>query len=365
MTRLLVTVLAISLTACSSAPKPSAAAEEAPRGRYRAEAGEMTVGIIAAASIRDDARNRDIALAIDYPTRATAASPVIVFSHAIGASELDYATYASHWASNGYVVVRVGHADAVRGFARNGENSIAPTTAAEWVKRAHDRVRDLDLVVDALPTIEQRYPELAGKVDATRVGVAGHAFGSLAALLAGGVRTEPDGPSHDRARIKAVLAMSPPGPGERRGLSSKSFAGLTLPSLFLTGTKDIGGDETETPQWRIQGFEATAPGDKWLVVLNGAGRNTFSGLVIDEHARQRPINDPWAPGVSSPRDPDSATRRLPGQSGQGYSAAPRSVVGHARIVTLAFWDAYLRDDAAGRELLQGLTSRGWAEVRQR
>lgn len=359
MKRLVMIVIAAFAAACASAPPPAGetAAAKENGSRYGREAGESTVGVIPDAVVPDEARKRDIQLAIDYPTRAVS-TPVIIFSHAVGASELAYSAYASHWASHGYVVIRVGHEDAVRGMHRQPDATLVEGTPAEWVRRAHERARDLKLVIDALPTLHQQYPELAGKMDVARIGVGGHAFGSLAAMLTGGVRTSPDLTVLLDPRVKAIVAMSPPGTGERRGLVTESFRTLTAPTLFLTGTLDAGGDETEPPAWRREGFDAAAPGDKWLVSLTGAGKNTFSGLLMDEPVKDRP-------DLTDPRyraDPNlMPDRRNTGEMG-GLS---RSVLAHARSITLAFWDAYLRDDAAGRELLTGVGARGWGEVTQK
>jgi len=225
----------IALMACATPRGPEADSDtDEPRSRYSAESGSTPVGAIPEATLRDRERQRDVGLSIDYPTSA-GPHPLIIFLHGFGGSGRGYVGLSSHWASNGYVVIKPTHVDSTR---------LADITASSLA----DRVADVKFVIDSIPALEEKYPELKGKIDTTRIGVGGHSLGSLTAMLIGGARTFPGARSYADPRVKAVVAMSPQGPRESWGLTKESWAEVRTPMLFMTGDRDQGIDESETPE---------------------------------------------------------------------------------------------------------------------
>lgn len=338
------TLVAALAAACATTPDPKTAAdgdprEKDPKFRYGVNPGPSPVGAIPDVIIKDDARNRDVKITIDYPTRA-ANNPLVVFSHAVGGSNRSYAGLASHWASFGYVVIRVQH----------GDNDVKADdlTPAQW----RDRVRDVTFVLDSLTSLAERYPELQGKIDANRVAAAGHSRGAMTAMLLGGMRTFPGAVSYADPRVKAVVAMSPVGPHERWGVTTESFADIRVPALFMTGTRDTGASESETPEWRQQAFELSPAGDKWLVTVDNVAHATFtgvSGAVIEDARYEGPIN------VDPALDPQEARRRVTQSQAdrqRRLGLGQRALFGRVRAYALAFLDAYLKDDAGGRDYLR-------------
>lgn len=362
MIRRLATVLLLALAALSCASGPDLDEDQSPRSRYSGQAGESAVGVIPEASLRDDARGKDIAMAIDYPQRA-GSYPLVLFSPAYGRTHRDYVGLSAYWTSQGYVVVRLSHADSNIAQPRPGEPRPAPDawldqTPADW----RNRVRDVTFVLDSLAKLTERYPELTGKIDATKIGVGGHGYGAFTAMLLGGTRTFPGAASYADPRVKAIVAMSPQGVSEARGLTAQSWAELRLPALFMAGSLDAGATEAETAEWRRQGFENAPAGDKWLVILEGAGHGTFTGRR-DQFATsaEAPIDLP-----TTRRNPDPLTRppddpRRPGrESTAGLSE--RNRFADVKAISLAFWDTYLRAEAEGRTTLEAAGSRGGVEL---
>ena len=317
---------------------------EEPRSRYSADSGSIPVGAIPEAMLRDRERQRDVGLSIDYPTSA-GPHPLIIFSHGFGGSGRGYVGLSSHWASNGYVVIKPTHVDNTR---------LADITAANFA----DRVADVKFVIDSIPALEQKYPELKGKIDTTRIGVGGHSLGALTAMLIAGTRTFPGARSYADPRVKAVVAMSPQGPRESWGLTKESWAEVRTPVMFMTGDRDQGIDESETPEWRREAFELSAPGDKWLVFISGAGHLAFTGrLGVMPEEGQRPATMP------DPNDPYGTNRQDARRGRPAYSDPVRAVSGTIKALSLAFWDAYLRGDAAGKEQLEKAQERHGIEVK--
>jgi predicted dienelactone hydrolase len=334
--RVLLPLALLAVISCGSSQDPSDLPKlnTSERGRYGEEAGTSSVGSIPDVRLHDEARNRDLLITIDYPIQSTGgAQPLILLSHAAGGSNRGYVGLAAYWASFGYVVVRPAHG--------------AQASAT-------DRVRDLTFVLDSIDGLERDYPELKGKIDHTRAGVAGHGDGALAAMLLGGAKTFPGGASMADARVKAIVAMSPAGPGAM-GLTNESFATIATPALFMTGSRDEGASDTETPEWRRQAFTLAPAGDKWFVLLEGASTSSFAGR-LSAPAEQRQRQDEIDP-FTGRRVAEPMTAR-----GQATFGRERTIFHLVRSLSLGFWDAYLRGEAGGREYLQRADQREDADV---
>jgi predicted dienelactone hydrolase len=215
-------------------------------------------------------------------------------------------------------------------------------------------------ILDSFDALEQRYPELKGKLDRNRIAVGGHSYGALVAMLLAGVEPVRDGkPIQLRdARVKGIVAMSPQGVSATRGLSAESFRNVKIPAMFMTGSDDRGALEGETPEWRRTAFDSSPAGDKYFVLINGANHFSFAG------------------GFTLPTASDDELDQMDARSGQQYPNRPqarsrgenrlmqqRGVFDNIKIAAVAFWDAYLKDASAAREFLDAkLTSRGGITV---
>ena len=367
MIRRLLIFFTLMLAACASVNDDgddSTGSDES-RPRYTAEAGASPVGVIPDAVLRDAQRDKDLTVTIEYPTRP-GPHPLIVFSHGFGGSNRGYIGLSSYWASHGYVVIKPSHADSARQVPlRDLDEVWESQTPADW----RNRVRDVAFIIESLERIEQQFPELQGKIDRSRIGVGGHSYGAHTAMLAGGVRTYPGGTSYADPRVKAVIAMSPQGPSDVRGLTRESWSELRTPALFMTGTRDRGISDAETPEWRTEAFELSPAGEKWLIVLPDATHAAFTGRMerfTDAQARERG-SDPADP--LDPRDPDAArsrTQRPRGGRAEGAALRARASFTTIKILSLAFWDAYLRSDGApGREQLDKAAERYGVEVKRK
>lgn len=357
-----VLLLALAFVSCSSAPN-QLDEDQAPRSRYSGQAGESPVGVIPEGIVRDTERNKDILFSVEYPTRP-GPYPLIIFSHGFGATRQTYVAMSSHWASQGYVVIKPAHSDSGKLQLANAESAWRQQNPDDWRNRA----RDITGIIDGLDRIEESYPELKGKIDRDKIAVGGHSYGAFTAMLVGGVRTfgsakSPGGATYFDPRVKAVVAMSPQGPSETFGLSADSFKELRVPVLFMTGTEDRGMAESETPEWRRQAFELSPAGDKWLVVLEGGRHASFTGRMDPTVEASRTMEQPMlgdpVPRTNAPvQTPDP---RRPGrESVTGLRI--RGTFAQIKAISLAFFDAYLKNDAEGRTTLEGAGTRGGVEL---
>ena len=320
-------VLAISLClagACASPAPPSAAPSAPAQPPPAAELARSGLAVVADATFRltDPARQRDIEVAVTYPGGA-GKFPVILYSHGDGGNGGDARPLARFWATRGYVVIAPSHRD-----APPAKNLADPKA---WETRA----RDLAFLIDALPEVEQRVPALAGKLDAAKLGVGGHSYGAYTAgLLAGASVTPPKGPktaagtsmSFADPRPKAFLLLSPPGPGVR-GWTANSWSHVERPLLLVTGSRD-GSTKGQEPSWRMDAFRLSPPGDKFCLFLRGGSQLSFAGRYAE-------------PGATL--------------SGRGKGAPSTeeevAIFKDVKAVSVAFWDDYLRGDAAAKAFL--------------
>jgi predicted dienelactone hydrolase len=363
MRRILCTLL-ISLAFAGCGTTATGLDEDQPtRSRYAGREGQSPVGIIPDGVLRDDARGKDLVMTIEYPTRV-ASSPLIVFSHAYASSNRDYIGLSSFWASQGYVVIKPAHADAARTL-RGLDDQWTSQTPEDW----RNRVRDITFILDNLDRLEQAYPELQGKIDRTKIGVAGHSYGAFTAQLVAGVRTYPGATSYADPRVKALVVMAPTGAAENRGLTNESWANLRIPAMFMTGTADQGAAATETPEWRRQAYEYSPAGDKWLVVVSGARHGSFTGrtsamqptLTPNQPTFADPQRDPERTRGSDPQLPSGSDPRRTGSESPS-ALRERGTFDDIKAVSLMFWDRYLLATDEGRNALENADARGGIEV---
>jgi predicted dienelactone hydrolase len=326
--------------------------------------GPSPVGVIPSA-ILHDAQRKDLEVSIEYPTRG-GPFPIIVFSHGYGSSDHGYEPLVSYWTSNGYVCIRPSHADAGaipstpppappvstqnrRGSAQQAtiiplqpqRNRMEDIWDRERESQWGNRALDIKLVLDSLDGIEKQFPELQGKMDHARIGVGGHSYGAFTALLIAGLNG-----TYADPRVKAVVAMSPPGPSESRGITAQSFATVKVPVMFMTGTNDRGATQSEDANWRKQAFENSPPADKYFVLIDSARHTSFTGQVsfYDFQPTMQPATS---------TSPYYGQQPMPQQQrGAVVVGNDRRIFQMIKIASLAFWDTYLKNDTTARDLLQ-------------
>ena len=270
-------------------------------------------------TVHDAKRNRDIPIRVYLPLKKPP-EPVVLFSHGLGGSREGSAYLGNHWAGTGYVTVFLQHpgSDISVWQEKPAGQRMAAMRKAANEQNFLMRVKDISAVLDQL----ERWNREDGNVLKERmnlhsVGMSGHSFGALTTQALSGQATARGRIMFPDARIKAAVIMSPSSP--RRGSPRAAFGRVTLPWLLMTGTKDISRIGNTDLKSRLAVFPALPPGDKYELVLYGAEHSAFTDRAL--------------PGNRQPRNPN-----------------------HHRVIlalTTAFWDTYLRNDAAAQEWLRG------------
>jgi hypothetical protein len=199
---------------------------------------------------------------------------VRVFSHGFGASATSYEPLAEFWAAHGFVVVQPTHLDSRRLNLPPDD----PRTPLIW----RLRVDDLKRTLDELDRLEASVPGLAGRLDRTRIAVAGHSWGAQTASTLLGARVlDADGnPGEDMSdpRIRAGVLLAVTGRGgtdlapfaaEHFPFMSPSFAEMTTPALVVAGDRDDSPLSVRGPDWFTDAY-VLSPGGRSLLTLFGA-----------------------------------------------------------------------------------------------
>lgn len=266
----------------------------------------------------DAGRQRTVPYRVRYPADLKAPAPVVIFSHGLGGSRTGAAYYGDHLASHGYIVVFVQHPGSDVGIFAGKGLSRAAANQSLSPRATLDRFFDIPFALDQLAALDAAPGPLKGRLDLTRIGMSGHSFGAVTTQVMAG-QVFPAGRSLPEPRFKVFLAMSPS--PDRDGNNANAFARIDKPFLFLTGTNDdaqVGPRALESAEGRTKPFDAIEGTPETLVVLTGGDHMVFSGR--QELGLSRPKDDRFHDIV--------------------------------KAASLAFWDAYLRDDAAAQRWLR-------------
>ncbi|MFE9929756.1 alpha/beta hydrolase family protein [Streptomyces sp. NPDC005533] len=227
--------------------------------------------------------------------------PVILLSHGLGFSNNlsslnGYAPLAGFWAAHGFVVIQPTHLDS----RTLNLGPAAPGATPHWRSRAEDMKR----ILDQLDVIGAAVPQLAGRLDRSKVAVAGHSMGGhTASLLLGARLTDPhDGGEVNliEPRIKAGVLLAAPGRGgdalteftveNYPFFLTTDFSQMTTPALVVAGDKDDSAFLTvQGPDWHTDPY-TLAPGPKSLLTLFDAehGLGGISGYDVAETTDENP-----------------------------------------------------------------------------
>jgi predicted dienelactone hydrolase len=274
---------------------------------------------------RDSARNgRVVPWKLYYPADTGTPAPIVVWSHGGGGDREGAAYLGEHLASHGFAALHIQHAGSDRAAFLNDRPSLL--RGVNDPAAGEPRYRDVQFIVREV----QRMADGAwsARIDPTRMGISGHSFGAITAQIAAGQFVKGYGQSLAEPAFRAAFIMSPSPPRAGYDAGEQTFTRMLMPMFHLTGTKDESPANDFQPEERREPFERSAGVDQYLVVFDNANHFTFTGQRVAQ-------GRDWSyPGLE---------RHLELTKG----------------AAIAFWDAYLREDAAA---LAWLKNGGYAET---
>jgi len=275
-------------------------------------AGPFPVGMRASEAMDVTRRDRVVPYEVWYPDGREAERsrhPLVIASHSSGGHKRQLAYLCAHLASHGYVVAAPDHvgstaADSAERARRAAKNDVLTAAARDSLiaRMIADRVPDLRLVISAVLG-----GPLSKSVDGARIGLVGWSFGGWSVLAT---------PEAD-PRIGAVAALAPAG-------ASNPLPGILPVTLTFRWLREVATlllaaeDDRFIPLSGVKELFDRAPSRKRMFVLRGADHQHFADQVTD-------------PGACSPEQAHLFTRAL----------------------TLAHFDAALRQDRAAQKFLDG------------
>ena len=270
--------------------------------------------------------NRKVAYKVYCPTDAKEAPfPVIIWSHGLGGSR-DGAGFISRYiASHGYIIVHIQHPGTDSSLWEGKPGHPWDVIRSTHIPRSAtlERLRDVPFALSQLNTLE-----CAPLMDMARVGMSGHSFGGMTTQVMSGQRR---GYGHRQYSLfqdifKAGIVYSPsPQLKKHNNTPADFYGGIRIPLLMMTGTADDSPLENFGYKDRLEVFEYSGGPEQHLLNLEGGDHMVYNG------------------------------------SRGKLDANPKRDV-HEEIIkmlSLAFWDAYLKNDKPAKGWLIGSGVQNW------
>lgn len=272
--------------------------------------------------IDESREGRIVPYKIYYPVEHDlGALPVVLWSHGFGGSRDGASFIARFVASHGYAVVHMTHhgTDSSLWEGKPGHpwDILKKTEVSR--ETSLNRMYDVPFVLDKLKSWAELNRDIT--MDFEKIGMSGHSFGAMTTQVMAG-QLIPDLEeklvSLKEDRIKAGILYSPVPIGHLTDAPHEDIYGpIDIPLFHMTGTKDNspikGFDYTK----RLVVYEHSGHPEKYLQVLEGGDHMVYNGTrgKLDKNPRRKK---------------------------------------HEQIIkvsSLAFWDAYLKDNEKAKEWL--------------
>ncbi len=251
--------------------------------------------------------------------------PVIIWSHGLGGSRDGAAFLARYIASHGYVVVNVQHVGTDTSIWEGKLGHPWDIIRAADVSRQDslDRFNDVPFVLDQLPGFAQEHPDIGAHMDLDQIGMSGHSFGALTTQVMAG-QPFPDKNENlavmGDERFKCGILYSFVPMMHLTAMPGKDLYGpINIPLFFMTGTADDSPTSGQDYHYRMPVYEHAGCPEKHLLLLDEGDHMVFAGSrgKLAVHPKRKIHED------------------------------------IIKVTSLAFWDAYLRNDEKAMEWLTG------------
>jgi hypothetical protein len=189
-------------------------------------------------------------------------------------------------------------------------------------------------VLDQLPAFASENPEISAVMDLSTLGMSGHSFGAMTTqAMAGqkfpGDHTDDSGVLIDfhEERFKAGIAYSMVPNRKLYGEAPEKYlyGPIAIPMFYMTGTKDDSPLEGFSYDQRVVVYDHSGNPEKYLMILNDGDHMVYNGTR----------------GKLEPNPLREKHEEI------------------LKIFSLAYWDAYLKNDTAAMQWLKGGAAAEW------
>jgi dienelactone hydrolase len=301
--------------------------------------------------------------------QATGPFPLVIYLPGLGQSASTASAWTRAWAEAGYAVLSTQPLDDdasawSSALAHSGDFStvarrrFAPAVLARRLAR-------LGAELDGIRRGASQPG--AAAIDWSRVALAGFDLGAYTAMAAAGEAIPGLAPIRLPIDTRAVIALSPFQDADAAARPDR-FATVAAPVLWVSGRNDIDGyGLSAEPLARRSAFDALAGPARFLLWLTDGSHRQVGGELVAEPTIDAPPRQPTHQRRQSAADEadeeaflfrgesaTTGTSRAAWVSGSSQLMTQRAIgLATVRAVTIAFLDAYLRDEAPAREWLQG------------
>ncbi|MES2729009.1 MAG: hypothetical protein V4621_02785 [Pseudomonadota bacterium] len=279
--------------------------------------------------LTDPARNgREVAYKLYAPDVAPGTmqpQPLVIWSHGLGGGRDGAGFISRHLAARGYVALHIQHIGTDTSLWEGKPGHPWDVIRATPIPRKAvlQRYRDIPFVLSSLNTLESTHPEVAGLIDRGHIGLSGHSLGAMTTQIMAGQYGMRSGSRHSydlhQPQIRAGILYSPIPLYRHPDKANAAYRGIRIPLFHMTGTQDDSPIGEFTHDLRTDIYTHAGHADQMLLVLKDGDHMVYNGSR--------------------------------GQLGDNplREAHETSII----AATTAYWDAYLRDDAAARAWLLG------------
>lgn len=277
----------------------------------------------------ENRNNRKVSYKTYCPIDDTGAPyPVIIWSHGLGGSR-DGAGFISRFiASHGYVVVHIQHAGTDSTLWEGKAGHPWDVIRATHISKAAtlQRFKDVPFALNQLPKLD-----IVPFMDLARIGMSGHSFGAMTTQVMAGQHRGYGARQYSlhEDRFKCGIVYSPVPMRKKNDHPPEAFyGGIKIPLLIMTGTDDDSPIENFGYTDRLEVFTHSGGPEQHLLVLDKGDHMVYNG------------------------------------SRGKLEANPKRDVHEEiiKVLSLAFWDAYLKDSTPAKEWLSGNGVSSWLSV---
>ncbi|HUL13411.1 MAG TPA: hypothetical protein VLU73_14755 [Methylococcaceae bacterium] len=304
--------LCFLLTGCWTKSPPLTSAEfEAKLARITSRGGYIPTRTYKTIELRETWRQGVVDIDIDILAPVEGGHfPTVLYLPGLGENADAGRLWRRAWAQAGYAVLSVqpaslGEAILSSKDAKADKRAIARRSSS--AVSLENRLGHLAWVLDELTRRTQSLVSLYGRVDLSRLALAGFDLGAQAVSALCGESVE-GSPKTFPTAPHAGIVLSPYVDLAAGGLE-KRFSNMTLPLLTVTGSEDDDPFGISSASLRRAVWQYAPPGDKYLLILQGGAHRLLAG---SELGGSRKADDASKDGDQTPQeDQDSRDRRDP------------------------------------------------------